>query len=317
MSTTRNMLLGQITESAKDYPVIGHMVWWSLRKVVLHQQTFAEHLRTCGFSDSFARTHNYRTAFIRALREMERGRVIRKIDETESLIRYQFTAESKTDTGADSELAYTKETIIVINKFIYHENQDFSAAIVMGDPDIKTRVVDLFNQAITEYNSGDLSRYIQRIFETQADLVSLRDQGSLYFVPIGFHDVLLRVKQLCELIGGIQFEVVPMLDVESARTIVSSAIDDETSDSFIKLAAEIEVALRSDKEITTAWASNRIDKVRALKSRVEMYLSVLGEKANPMLNNLDSLEEAILGGRVLDMTPTVHVESSQIPEPVA
>ena len=102
----RSILVGSIKEDTKDIPIIGYICWWSVRNVDVSQKDFAKLLKECGLPEKYAREHNYRSAFTRALHNMEEKRIIRLVEEDENRIVMQFTLENKVTSGGDPKLEY-------------------------------------------------------------------------------------------------------------------------------------------------------------------------------------------------------------------
>lgn len=299
----KQRLLGMLMEDGKEIPVIGYMCWWSIRNVNLNRTKFIEFLKECGLDESYAREHNYRSAFKRALNSLEEQRIIRLVDEDGFRIRYQFTAEKLTNTGGQTQLDYNRETIIEVDKQIYQQTKKFENALTQGKKEIRDALVKLFYQEKTSYKSSDISRYIQRIFEDKADIVSLRQQGCLYFIPAGFRDILDKVANLVRLITqeARSFEYVPLPDVKSSRSMVGNAVKDEAQESYELLAAEIETAMKSSQEVTEVWKRTRVTRLKKLQERLSRYESVLGDNGKILTKETVSLEQEIMKFRKLDL----------------
>jgi hypothetical protein len=293
----------QLKEDGKEIPVLGYMTWWSLRDVDLTRDRFIAILEECGLNKAYAREHNYRSAFKRALKSLEEKRIIRFVDETPFRLVYQFTKELKREDTATPRLEYDRETLIVIDKEIYRQSEKFEDALVEGIPDIKKALIALFYQEKTRYNSGDVTRYIQRIFEDEADIITLRDQGCLYFVPAAYREVLDKVSRLVRQISGNDraFEFVPLPDTSSGRVLVKRSIEDETQMTYEVLAAEIETAMKSKQEVSEVWKTTRISRILGLQERLATYAELLGDKGKVLVREAQSLEKEILKFRKLDL----------------
>jgi hypothetical protein len=295
----RSRLIGQLTENNNEFPVLGNTCWWSLRSVEINMDAFAEVLREVGLDDSYAKEHNYMSAFKRALKGMEAKRIIRIVKDDPFKVSCQFTSELQVDDG----LEYDRETIIEIDKQAYRKDKEknFAAAIVRGDEKIKQRLVSLFHEEKVTYNSHDINRYIQKILKDKGDILPLRDQGNIYFVPFAYQDLLMKVQRLVQRISKNprSFEAMPMPDVQAGRDIVGNAASGQLETDLAKLISEIEAS--KDNEVTDKWKETRLARLQRLISRLETYEEVLGEGGKTMKSSAERATKELLGARKLDL----------------
>jgi len=300
----RLQLANRIREGTTDLDALGWIVFWNLKNVDINQAQFKAYLTECGLNPKFALEHNYRSAFIRALRNLEEQRIIRRVDEDTNVIVYQFTAEKRTRQDAGLRLDYEYETRVVVDKNIYRESGDFEKALIEGDGEIRKALIALFSREKVRYRSPDVTRYIQRIFRTNADIVTLRDQGSVYFVPSVFRSTVDAVAKLVAALGGEStFDAIPMPNVSASRTLVKRAFSAE-ADSLIKdLLAEIQSALdgglRPNDDNYDKWAQGKMKKVEEIRNRVGLYGDVLNGGGDKILKECADLETTILKPRIL------------------
>lgn len=298
-----------------DVPIVGSVCWWNIRNVDLTKAQFIERLVACGLDEKYAKEHNYRSAFIRALRNLEEDRIIRKVSEDDNLLVYQFTAERLTSgsKAQPGELRYEYETRVIINKDVYFRTKSFAAAIVaeMGDfkanPEINRMVLELYEREKVRYRSSDVTRYVQRILADAADIVTLRDQGNIYFVPSRYQSVVERVSRLVNslspTVNDSRFEWLPVPDAEGTRATVSRAVLDELDGLIRMLAEEIQ---RVDPGLSDAarlsWINSRLARVQRIRQRITNFDGVVTEdKVAALTKEAVDLEARILGVRKLDL----------------
>jgi hypothetical protein len=296
----KSMLLDQLSVGAQMVPVMGYFCWWNVKNVCLTKEQFEKKLEAAGLDKKYARLHNYRSAFIRALRDMEENRIIRKVDEDEYRLVYQFTAESIVGApGGEKSLDYEKETIIVIDKDEYRKEGDFKKAIIKGKPAIITAIVKLFDEHKQKYKSSDITRYLQRILRDEADIISLRPQGSIYFVPVGYLDALNKVAALVEGIGsGSKLERAPLVAADDSKAMVKNALLGEVDETFKQIEKDLEAVTKEDKEVTKVWSATRIGKIKKLLDRLESYKEGgVIDDTKAWQDNFAAAEKKILGVR--------------------
>jgi hypothetical protein len=300
----RRNLIARLKVGDADVPIIGYTVWWNLRLVDVKQKQFAAMLEECDLPSSYAREHNYRSAFIRALRSLEEERLIRKVEEDENWIIYQFTAEKKVMGELGLRLDYEYQTKITVDKNIYRDSGDFAQSVTEGDKEIRLAVIKLFEQEKIRYRSADVTRYLQKILRERADFVSLRDQGNVYFVPANYRSVIESVERLVGMLGGVStFTAIPIPDVENSRFTVNRAVLDELNTLVKSLAQEVAQAQIFDSdEARQRFVNGKMSKLERIRSRVELYSEILPEKeAETLTQSTAELEAEILKPRTLDL----------------
>ncbi len=285
------------TQCGADVQILGHLVWWNLRDVEITQEWFKAKLDEVGLpGERYARKHNYRSAFIRSLRAMEQQRIIRKVTEDGVRLVYQFTAENLIeDDPANPRLDYTPEMTVEIDKEAYWTLDDFGASLVKCDAALKPILVEAFNKNRQTYNSSDLTRYVQKIFKDHADIVSLRAQGSVYFVPATYQNLISQVSQVLAAVpqGTAYLEHFPIPNVAEARDTIGRGVETEVSEVFAKMEAEVKTMQAGSDEITDKWVSHRQNQIASIKERLLMYDEVLGDTAAKLRGDFDLLATMI------------------------
>jgi len=274
MNALRNMM----DTGDEQFPILGYVAWWNVRGVKINRTVFRDILNGLGLDgNKYARPHNYRSTFIRCLKGMEEKRIIRPVKEDQDRMIYQFTAETLVEDGDTPHLEYTQELQVEIDKSIYFAELEFGQALKC-DSSIRQQLIEAFNEERESYNSSDITRYVQKIFNEEADIVSLRPQGAVYFVPAEYESIVTKVGQAMEAIpGDAQFDFFPVPDVKSARTMVGRGVNSEIAAEFAKMDREIQEVKAGTKEVTDKWVEHRKEVVQELKARIQMYSDVLGE----------------------------------------
>jgi hypothetical protein len=295
--TVPGSLIGTLQTDNGDVPIIGHVVWWNVREVEATRDWFKASLDSVGLDgERYAHEHNYRASFIRCLRNLEEQRIIRKVKEDGGRLVYQFTAERLIEDDPDNpHLEYTPETVIEIDKSAYFTEGNFADALVKCDEKLKPILVEMFDKERVTYRSSDLTRYIQKIFRDNADIVSLRDQGSVYFVPASYANLINQVAQVLQSCpkGIAQLEHFPVPDAESSRTMVGHGVESEIIAIFEKMDEEIKAMQSGNTDITEKWVEHRQNKIRQIKERLAMYSEVLGDTAHRLGGKFEALSNSL------------------------
>lgn len=304
----KSRLVRELNEEGKTFPILGYLCWWSIRNVDLTQEQFSEMLTDVGLDDSYARSHNYMSAFKRALKMMEEKRIIRVVEDNATVMLCQFTAERKVkgdSSNGGPSLEYDKETILRIDKVTYRKEKDFAKALSQGDKAIREKVIEYFYREKVRYNSNDITRYVQKILRDRGDILPLRDQGNIYFVPSAYADLLEKVQKLVQRISGGKaeaFESVPMPDVKASRTLVGNSLTSQAENDLAKILADVQ-ALSEGKlgEVTETWKSTRLSRIKKLQKRLQTYTEVLGTDGVKLVAEAEKLEKEVMKYRKLDL----------------
>lgn len=270
-ATNHHELVRMLSVNETEVPIIGYIVWWSMQGVEVNRKWFERKLNENSFDgERFAREHNYRSTLIRCLKLFEQQRLIRKVKEDADYLVYQFTKESLIDDDNEPQLSYERETTISIDKDAYVIDGDIEAAIEKCDPAIKRLLVDRFNQAKDLYNSSDMTRYVQNIFNHYADFVPLRDQGSVYFVPAAYKSIIDKMASILSSVpkGSAQFAYFPIIDDESSRRTIGNGVAGHLTDILSKIERELD---DRGNDATEAWAKTRIFRIRQVLNRARNY----------------------------------------------
>lgn len=293
-------LIGTLTEDAKDIEVLGYLIWWSIRKIVVTREDFISSLEQNNLDTKFAQEHNYMSAFLRALKNMQEARIIKVLKNESTQVLCQFTAEQMADD--EQSVEYEKEAIIRIDKTSYRKDRDFRLALSGGTSEIVDQLVDHFAREKVSYNSSDISRYIQAIFRDSGDILSMRDQGNIYFVPYKFEDLLKRVQMMVfRLSVANTFITIPMPNVKNSRKLVSESIINESNKNYAELLNDVEQLTAGQLNVTEGWKRTRLQRLQNLRSRLDIYEEVLGEDAKKIVEEAQSLEQQIMKYRKLDI----------------
>lgn len=311
-ATKKSALLGKLSEGGVNLDILGYICWWNVREIYLSRDALITALKAAGLDEKYAREHNYRSALIRALRSLEENKFIRAVHEDRVNIVFQFTAEVKVEDPLNPSLQYNPEVTVTVDKEAYGMFNDFFQAItkvtdlktkVESDKsaDIRTQIATAFEVAKDTYKSSDITRYIQRIFEDNADIVSLRQQGSVYFVPVLYQEIIDKVSALVNQLGGFcEFQAVPIPDVSSARKMVGDSFAEEVATELAGMDKEINDLKEKGKDMTEKWVDHRLAIIGKIKKRIDMYAEVLGDKAMELNGQFDAMT-VILRPRALEL----------------
>jgi hypothetical protein len=147
-------------------------------------------LAACGLDPGVARELAPRHAFARACRRLSDQRIIRQVAEDDATIRFQFTQESR----HGDRFEYALETLLTLDKK--------TGQVTCDLPGLATLAQEELDRCIAVRTGGDVTRVVQKLFERQADLFSIRPAGGAYFVPDRHAAFVDRVQALLGKLNG-------------------------------------------------------------------------------------------------------------------
>lgn len=292
-------IIGNLVINGSNCPMLGHICWWNIKCINISRDNYQTALRSVGLDEEkFAPKHNYRCALVRCLKHLEEQRIIRKVSDGDFLV-YQFTAENLIEEDGETHLQYTREEIIKIDKDTYNATDNIEEALECSDR-IKPKIIQLFNDEKSSYGSSDITRYIQNIFKSQSDIVSLRQQGSVYFVPYSGKEVINKVKAILSQIvltssrsdAEAGLDAIPIPDVEATRSMVSDGVSSEIAQDIIELEKDIE-KIKSGESVGARWVDTRLKRVSDIKNRMDLYKDVLGSRVDNHIKSCVPLLSAL------------------------
>ncbi len=245
-----------------ETPLLGEIVTWKCRASVKHSDLTSA-LRDSGLDLGVARELLPRHAFARAARQLSNQRIIRKLDENESSIRFQFTAESK----RDGEFCYNLETVLTLDKATGRVSCDLAS--------LEEQAQGLVDQCLGERTASDISRCVKRLYETNGDIFPIRDEGGAYYVPVRFAGFSAQIEGfLSRLNGTMRRFPIPAGTSEGNRSVRESV-----EQGLEALAAEIDSAVDGFGEDTRDSTMTRAaGRIREVWYKAESYSEYLGDR---------------------------------------
>ena len=244
-------------------PLLGEVITWTCpAKAVRHADLVAA-LRTADLDETVARALAPRHAFARACRKLARARVIRALAETETTLTFQFTAESR----AGDKFEYTLETLLVLDKK--------SGAVTCDLPGLATLAKDELDRCLVHRTGGDVTRVVQKLFDTRADLFPIREAGGCYFVPVVHLPLVEKVQQfLNKLNGRLGRFPVPAGTAEGDRSV-----RDAVASGLAAVIAEYRAAVDGfDADTRKETLERAAEKIRRTRLKVEGYAEYLADE---------------------------------------
>jgi hypothetical protein len=241
----------------------GEIITWSMGgNPVPHSELIAA-LEANDLPTAVIREMLPRHAFSRACSKLREQRIIRKLAEDEAVIQFQFTVERRTEDGFE----YDRETILTLDKS--------DGAIWCDIPDLATAARAAFDQAMGLRTPGDVTTVIQRLFDREADLFSIRPQGGCYFVPAAYADFVARVEAFVSRLNG----TIGRFPVPKGTAHGDASVKVSVSEGMAGMIRDHMAAIESfDVSTHAATMEKRAEAIRTTRHKLMSYAEYLGSE---------------------------------------
>jgi hypothetical protein len=244
--------------------LLGEVLAWTCSGVSVTHSALVAALEGAGLDPGVARELAPRHAFSRACKKLSDQRIIRPVSEDAATVKFQFTQESR----EGDRYEYRLETTLTLDKQ--------TGAVSCELPGLATAAQEELDRCIAARTGSDITRVVQKLFECQADLFSIRPQGGCYFVPARHRAFVDRIQEFLSRVGGrlLRFPV-PAGTEEGDRSVTRAVADG--------LAPVIEEHRAAVAQFGTDTRGDTLEraaeKIRATKFKVQAYAEYLaGEK---------------------------------------
>jgi len=256
----------------------GEIISWDAEGLSVRHAHLVEALADSGLDPAAARAMLPRNAFARACRRLSDRRIIRKVDEGPSSIRFQFTAEQKDDL----------ETILTLGKA--------TGAVDCSIPELVARARVAVDEAMGTRHGGDVTRLIQRLFDDRTradlDLVPVRPRGGVYFVRRERLEFVDRVESFLSRLNARLIRLPVAAGSVHGDRGVREAVASRLGSLIGELDAAVEAFGSDTRERTLAAAAER---VRLLRHKVDSYAAYLDSERGRLSAALEEASARLRG----------------------
>ncbi len=260
-------------------PAMGVICSWKAPKEV-SLELLRKSLEDCGFDPKLARDMIARDAFARAAREMSDARVIDKVGEDETTVSFQFTKKWM----EAQEFKFDKEFVLTVHKE--------TGTVTGGTPELAKTAFDLLVQHQGKRNTSDVSNLIQKIFESAGgDLIPLREQGGVYFVPDSHKDLVDAIRKLLKDIGG----YLSSFDIRFGSTDTQDSVAEAMTNHLSDLIFQFRESCREIKPDSAEWlVDRRKGTIKSIKDKLECYHGLLQGYSERLGKEIETAENLLL-----------------------
>lgn len=272
--------------------LLGEVLTWDMAATEVEYVKVLDALTAAGLPKEEAAHLRAQTAFARAVKELREGRTIDRVtkDKTTGLLTFQFTKKHLDDTGLQIDFEY---------EALCHLDTDTGEITCEESPEIEAHALVMFKHAMAHRNTSDVTRLVQNLFTSHADLYPINPRkGVAYFVPEAHRGFSEKVEAFLQALGGrlLRFPV-PKGTPEGNRAVKASV-----EDGLHALAAELEEAVDGWNEKTRESTFEKaVEKWQQIRHKAEAYSEYLGDRQASLLTHLDA-QKRRLAAKVSELT---------------
>lgn len=285
----------ELKEVAKGTKIVGEVIAWTPGEGTRTHHAIVSALTGAGLDPKVARDLLPRNAFSRACTQLEKDRVIDAAPEHNigDILAYQFSKKRMVNCFSDPKLS--KEWTYDIEA-ILHVNRD-TGKVWCKDAALMEQAQKLVDEAMVNRTASDVTRIVQKLFDTHADLFPIREQGGAYFVPFEHLTFVGQVEGFLQAIGG-RISRFPIAEPGAGNKSVAEAVADGL-DALIQdhEAAVADFGFSTHETTLKATA----DRIKATRVKIEAYASYLEDKKADLLKSVDAAN-ALLMQKITDIT---------------
>lgn len=236
-------------------------------------------LRGAGFKEELARDMLPRHAWARAAKKMEDERVIDKIEDASGVMLFQFTKKHLEDKRWD----FSVETILALDKA--------TGKVSCGQWALESQAQRLIDEQVGKRSASDVTRIVQGICRSQADLFPIRKQGGVYFVPDRHSWVIGSLSVLMNAIGGTLTRFPVPAGNTQGRQSAAQIMQEELHS---RIDEHIKLIEKYSEKVPDEVLMERSRQIIRLKGELECYESVLNHFSASLKGHWDRANDLLV-----------------------
>lgn len=252
--------------------LLGEIITWNPGKTGFSHTDVVTALKDTGLNHEVAREMLPRHAFTRAAKKLSENRVIDVVNQDHEDIKFQFTKRFI----EENEWKYAKECYLTLNK----KTGKISCSVT----ELETAAQDALDKAMEERTAADITKIITKLFDAEADLFPIRDQGGVYFVPQQYESFVVKVENFVTRLGGRVNRFPVPADTQQGDKSVQDAIINGLG-MVIKDHEEAVAGFGVDTRHDTL--ERAAEKIKATRVKIEAYAHYLNERRQEMLDAVE------------------------------
>ncbi len=164
--------------------LLGEIVTWDIASTEVAYAEVQESLKAAGLDEAVAADMSIKSAFGRAAKHLKDQRSIDKLEYKGGIARFQLTKKAIKDLRLEFDYEATIEL-----------DCDSGSVTCTESPELAKEAELLLSHARQTRNAADITRMVQRLFTSHADLYPINPKkGVAYFVPDAHREFTAKVE---------------------------------------------------------------------------------------------------------------------------
>ena len=289
-----------------DADLLGEIITWDTESSQVPYQQIRSGLVAAGLNPDVARSLEAASAFARAAKHLKDNRSIDRVDSSTDgkKIAFQLTHKEIKEQANGKVMDHQYECRMVL---------DTNTGLIscLERPQLAQKAQLLFNEAVENRTSSDVSRIIQKLFKEQADLHSInRKKGVAYFVPVEHRAFTDKVEKFLNSVHG----VIDRFPVPKGTERGNASVKRAVSGTIQSLIAELdECIVEWDEKTRPTTMKNAISRLRHVEHKISCCQQYLLEETSLLKDRLEQTKRQLFD-KATDIRSTKESKSAEVQE---
>jgi len=273
-------------EAIEQMPQIGSLVWWSVSETTITREDLKALFEAQGIPENFLIDTRARSAFKKALKEAEKDKLVRKIDDSPERIVYGIVTETADKKALD--LDYSTEGVVIYDK----QTRTLSFKV---PPAREAEIKEAFKKYLFGYTSREVREIIRKYIMDGCGGFLAREGGGVYFIPDERKQDLLKIERaIASMNGGASHVfIMGIPDAEREKANALRLWIEEVNRQLKDMERDVK-KLTSSGTAKAATLHSRLEAFKALRAKAQMYASALGFEKDSIEDKVKALEGTVL-----------------------
>ena len=289
-------------------PTLGTLSWWTVSALTLSALEAEQHADSVGLSRTMLlKLKTARRAFIAACRTVQSSLhqfdpavvrskriLVRKLRDQDALTQFAFVIETVPAQADVDPLYETIGRMTLDNKNGAEQVSELGSANMAEFEPLAKQIRKTYEQLRSSYDEDDIRRMVLRAVNGKMLGVGIRSNGGIYFTPRDSDEELSKLTAFVNGLGGSSlFYRLGIVDAENARESIAASLADEVRTEMGQELTKMQNKKDDGVDVKSTTLTKRLNRVRALKLKVERYESLLRVGADKLKAELDAAQDAI------------------------
>ena len=284
--TTKTITRDLLAKSAEGFPLLGHVVYWTISDFKIGYWDFIKILQEVGIDTDVANAVQAKSALIKALKdetkERSRGSFHRNVVDNKDKAGFALVSTQSVD-AENVDVNFQTETKVILDKHTKSVRVEGANA---------QSIQDKYQDYRNTYTADRFRNVVLKIIFGLAEGIAVRERGGVYFIPAHKQEVFEKLQELFSRFPGCSLDVLPVIDTKQARGSMWKSLMGDVKDEIASFKQDI-ANLKSKDSARESTLDNRLKRYRSLKDKMENYEILFGGTMSEIKAEVGDLESQI------------------------